>query len=81
MTTLTYWGMSDRGLLCEGAIANIVVFDPDCIAPIMPELVYDLPAGARRLQQKATGIAAEHPQESLTRIIHKIAVSSCKSLF
>jgi N-acyl-D-aspartate/D-glutamate deacylase len=34
------------------------VFDPDVIAPEMPEVVYDLPASARRLRQHARGIAA-----------------------
>lgn len=52
------WGMTGRGLLREGYAADIVVFDPDRVSPTMPELVYDLPAGARRLKQKATGIAA-----------------------
>jgi N-acyl-D-aspartate/D-glutamate deacylase len=35
-----------------------VIFDPDKIAPEMPTLEYDLPAGARRLKQKSTGIHA-----------------------
>ena len=38
--------------------ADIVVFDPDTIAPRMPEVVHDLPAGAKRLKQNADGIAA-----------------------
>lgn len=54
----SFWGMSHRGLLREGYAADVVVFDPDRIAPMMPELVYDLPAGARRLKQKSAGIAA-----------------------
>jgi N-acyl-D-aspartate/D-glutamate deacylase len=45
-------------LLREGWNADCVVFNPDTISPAMPELTYDLPAGARRLKQKATGIAA-----------------------
>lgn len=52
------WGLNGRGLLREGWSADIVVFNPDTIAPMMPELVYDLPAGARRLKQKAAGILA-----------------------
>jgi N-acyl-D-aspartate/D-glutamate deacylase len=52
------WGLNGRGLLREGWNADVVVFNPDTIAPMMPELVYDLPAGARRLKQKATGIMA-----------------------
>jgi len=54
----TAWGFHDRGLLKEGMAADIVVFDPDRVAPEMPEVVHDLPAGARRLRQKATGFHA-----------------------
>ena len=54
----SFWGMTNRGLLREGYAADVVVFDPDRIAPMMPELVHDLPAGARRLKQKSAGIAA-----------------------
>ncbi|HXJ81379.1 MAG TPA: amidohydrolase family protein [Candidatus Methylomirabilis sp.] len=52
------WGLHDRGLLREGMAADIVVFDPDRVAPDLPEVVNDLPAGARRLRQKATGFQA-----------------------
>ena len=38
--------------------ADVVVFDPDRIAPRMPEVATDLPAGAKRLKQGADGIAA-----------------------
>ena len=52
------WGLHDRGLLREGLAADVIVFDPDRVAPLMPEVVNDLPAGARRLRQKATGFGA-----------------------
>jgi N-acyl-D-amino-acid deacylase len=52
------WGLSGRGLLREGMIADINVFDPERIAPRLPVLVADLPTGARRLEQKADGILA-----------------------
>jgi N-acyl-D-aspartate/D-glutamate deacylase len=54
----TAWGLHDRGLLREGLAADLVVFDPDRVAARMPEVVNDLPAGARRLRQKATGFRA-----------------------
>ena len=56
--TATAWGFADRGLSREGFAADLVVFDPDTIAPEMPDVVRDLPAGARRLVQRARGIAA-----------------------
>ncbi len=52
------WGLEGRGLIREGCAADLIVFDPDTIGPQMPELVYDLPAGARRLKQKAAGLLA-----------------------
>ena len=54
----TQWGFADRGLVREGLAADLVVFDPDTIAPEMPEVAHDLPAGARRLVQRGRGIAA-----------------------
>ena len=54
----TQFGFHDRGLLREGMAADIVVFDPDTVAPRMPEVVNDLPAGAKRLLQKADGMRA-----------------------
>src|SRR5438105_5630787 len=54
----THWGFSDRGLVPRGMAADLLVFDPETIAPEMPEVVRDLPAGARRLTQRARGIAA-----------------------
>jgi N-acyl-D-aspartate/D-glutamate deacylase len=56
--TATQWGFHDRGLLREGLVADIVVFDPNIIAPRMPEVVHDLPAGATRLKQYADGFKA-----------------------
>lgn len=52
----TMWGLHDRGLVREGMAADLVVLDPETIGPNMPEVVHDLPAGARRLKQTSTGI-------------------------
>jgi N-acyl-D-aspartate/D-glutamate deacylase len=52
------WGLIDRGRIAPGMRADLNVFDPDRIAPMLPELVHDLPAGAARLRQQATGLLA-----------------------
>jgi N-acyl-D-amino-acid deacylase len=52
------WGFHDRGLLREGLVADINVFDPACVAPAMPTVVYDLPGGEKRIKQTAVGFLA-----------------------
>ncbi len=52
------FGFRDRGLLREGFAADAVVFDPERVAPLLPEVAFDLPGGARRLVQRSRGIAA-----------------------
>lgn len=52
----TIWGLHDRGLVREGLVADLLVFDPDTIGPSMPEVVRDLPAGALRIKQTAMGL-------------------------
>jgi N-acyl-D-amino-acid deacylase len=54
----TLWGFHDRGLIREGMAADIVVFNPDTIMAELPEVVDDLPAGARRLVQRTRGMKA-----------------------
>jgi N-acyl-D-amino-acid deacylase len=52
------WGLHDRGLIQEGFVGDLVVFDPERIGPGQPHGASDLPSGAKRLTQKATGIKA-----------------------
>jgi len=54
----SFWRLNGRGLLREGYAADVAIFDPNTISPRMPTVEYDLPAGARRLKQKSTGIMA-----------------------
>ncbi len=52
------WELNDRGLVRTGFAADMVLFDEATIRPSMPTVESDLPGGARRLVQKAEGIAA-----------------------
>jgi N-acyl-D-aspartate/D-glutamate deacylase len=52
------WELGDRGLVRTGYQADLVLFDADRVRPAMPTVEVDLPGGARRLVQKAEGIAA-----------------------
>jgi N-acyl-D-aspartate/D-glutamate deacylase len=51
-------GLNDRGLLTPGARADLNVIDLDGLTLHLPEVVRDLPAGGRRLHQRATGYDA-----------------------
>jgi len=50
------FGLGDRGLLRPGWAADMMVFDPDTVAPRPVEDVPDLPGGASRRKQLADGI-------------------------
>ena len=52
------WGFHDRGRLAPGYVADINVFDPDTVGPLMPTVGHDLPGGGTRLVMKAAGIRA-----------------------
>ncbi len=51
-------GLRDRGMLRPGLRADINILDPDRLALEAPRMVADLPAGGRRLLQKARGYRA-----------------------
>jgi N-acyl-D-aspartate/D-glutamate deacylase len=51
-------GLFDRGLLAIGYRADLNVIDYDRLKVSAPEVAYDLPAGGRRLIQRARGYVA-----------------------
>jgi N-acyl-D-aspartate/D-glutamate deacylase len=51
-------GLSDRGVLAVGKRADINVFDAARVSERHPEIVNDLPGGARRFNQRAVGYRA-----------------------
>ncbi len=56
--TAELYGFFDRGLLAPGHVADVNVIDFDGLALDAPEMVYDLPAGGKRLIQRARGYEA-----------------------
>jgi N-acyl-D-aspartate/D-glutamate deacylase len=52
------WGFADRGLLREGMVADLNVFDAEQIGPTVPAVVTDLPGGGPRLSQRSQGFRA-----------------------
>ena len=53
--TAAAFGLHDRGLLRPGYRADLNVIDYDALCLERPRLVWDLPAGGRRLTQRAKG--------------------------
>jgi N-acyl-D-aspartate/D-glutamate deacylase len=51
-------GLRDRGVLARGYRADLNLIDYDRLRLRVPEVVYDLPAGGRRLMQRAEGYVA-----------------------
>ncbi|MFM1982223.1 MAG: hypothetical protein RJB22_942 [Pseudomonadota bacterium] len=56
--TAVLYGLHDRGLLQPGMLADVNVIDMDKLKLGKPWLAFDLPAGGKRLLQKADGYVA-----------------------
>ena len=56
--TAALYGFGDRGVLAAGMVADVNVIDFDGLALRPPEMVYDLPAGGKRLVQGVDGYLA-----------------------
>ena len=54
-STAHAYGMFDRGQITEGMIADINIIDFNRLRLHRPEAIFDLPAGGRRLVQRAEG--------------------------
>ncbi len=56
--TAEFYGLGDRGLVAPGMRADLNVVDFATLGVHPPEIVHDLPSGARRLLQRAHGYRA-----------------------
>jgi N-acyl-D-amino-acid deacylase len=56
--TALLYGLADRGLLAKGHLADVNVIDLERLCLGKPWLAFDLPAGGKRLLQKAEGYEA-----------------------
>jgi N-acyl-D-amino-acid deacylase len=56
--TALLYGLEDRGLLAPGYLADVNVIDMERLKLGKPWLAFDLPAGGKRLLQKADGYDA-----------------------
>ncbi len=56
--TALLYGLRDRGVLAPGYLADVNIIDMDTIKLGKPWMAFDLPAGGKRLLQKADGYVA-----------------------
>jgi N-acyl-D-amino-acid deacylase len=54
--TANFIGYRDRGIISEGAFADLNVIDLEALSLPVPEIVHDFPGGAPRFVQRAVGI-------------------------
>ncbi|MEZ6185905.1 MAG: amidohydrolase family protein [Planctomycetota bacterium] len=65
--TAEAFGLLDRGLVAPGYLADLNLIDLDALRLEAPRLVRDLPAGGRRLVQRARGYVATLKSGVVTR--------------
>jgi N-acyl-D-aspartate/D-glutamate deacylase len=51
-------GLTDRGMVASGMLADLNILDPRSLGLEAPRMAHDLPAGGKRLLQKARGYRA-----------------------
>jgi len=56
--TAELYGLHDRGVVAPGKKADLNLIDMEALRLELPEMVHDLPAGGRRLMQRARGYKA-----------------------
>ena len=56
--TAALYGLDDRGILAVGKKGDLNVIDLARLENGLPEVAFDLPAGAARFVQRAVGVAA-----------------------
>jgi N-acyl-D-aspartate/D-glutamate deacylase len=59
-------GLLDRGVLAPGYLGDCNLIDFDALQPRRPEVHFDLPAGGRRLLQRADGYVATVKRGAVT---------------
>jgi N-acyl-D-aspartate/D-glutamate deacylase len=65
--TAELYGFTDRGTITPGKRADLNIIHFDRLQLDQPDVVYDLPAGGRRLLQRATGYTATIVNGEITR--------------
>lgn len=65
--TAELYGFADRGLVAEGFLADLNVIDYDALTIEAPHMVWDLPAGGRRIVQGCSGYRATIKRGRVTR--------------
>ena len=64
--TARHIGWHDRGVLAPGYLADVNLIDFDNLSLPAPHMIYDLPAGGKRLMQKPSGYVATLKRGAVT---------------